>query len=58
MGKVIAVCTSRQKGTQKRNVGSARFRADWGIENDALLWTTEPLEKIWWWRATISNLCR
>ena len=35
MGKVIAVCTSRQKGTQKRNVGSARFRADWGIENDA-----------------------
>ena len=35
MGKVIAVCTSRQKGTQKRNAGSARFRADWGIENDA-----------------------
>ena len=36
MGKVIAVCTSPAKGTQKTNVGTANFIADWGIENDAL----------------------
>lgn len=35
MGKVIAVCTSPEKGTQKTNVGSAKFIAGWGIENDA-----------------------
>ena len=35
MGKVIAVCVSQQKGTQKQNVGSARFVADWGSEGDA-----------------------
>ncbi len=35
MGNVIAVCTSPAKGTQKTNVGSARFVEDWGIEGDA-----------------------
>lgn len=35
MGKVIAVCTSLEKGTQKTNVGTATFITDWGIENDA-----------------------
>ena len=35
MGKVIAVCVSEQKGTQKKNVGAARFIEDWGIEGDA-----------------------
>ena len=35
MGKVIAVCTSPEKGTRKTNVGTARFIAGWGIENDA-----------------------
>ena len=35
MGNVIAVCTSPEKGTQKKNVGSALFITDWGIENDA-----------------------
>ena len=35
MGRVIAVCISEKKGTQKRNVGSARFLTDWGIEGDA-----------------------
>ena len=35
MGKVIAVCTSPAQGTQKTNVGTANFIADWGIENDA-----------------------
>ena len=35
MGKVIAVCTSPEKGTQKHNVGCARLVEDWGIEGDA-----------------------
>jgi len=34
-GKVIAVCISEKRGTQKKNVGSAVFRESWGIENDA-----------------------
>lgn len=35
MGNIIAVCSSEQKGTQKRNVNSAVFIEDWGIEGDA-----------------------
>jgi TatD DNase family protein len=35
MGKVIAVCISREKGTQKENVGKAEFLEDWGIQGDA-----------------------
>ena len=35
MGKIIAVCVSEKKGTQKKNVGSAVLVADHGIENDA-----------------------
>ena len=35
MGKVLAVCISEKKGTEQRNVGSARFIEDWGIENDS-----------------------
>lgn len=35
MGNVLAVCTSKEKGTQKENVGTAVFTADWGIEGDA-----------------------
>ena len=35
MGKVLAVCISEMKGTQKRNVGSAVFVEDWGLEGDA-----------------------
>ena len=35
MGKVIAVCTSEKKGTQKTNVGTVTLKEDWGIENDA-----------------------
>lgn len=34
-GEVIAVCTSERKGTRKRDVGQAQFRAEWGIEGDA-----------------------
>ena len=35
MGNVIAVCVSEHKGTQKKNVGSAVFIENWGIEGDA-----------------------
>ena len=34
-GKVIAVCLSKETGTNKVNVGSARFIENWGLENDA-----------------------
>ena len=35
MGKIIAVCTGPEKGTQKQNVGSALLVEDWGIQGDA-----------------------
>lgn len=35
MGKVLGVCISEHKGTQKKNVHTAKFIEDWGIENDA-----------------------
>ena len=35
MGKVLGVCISEKKGTQKENIHEARFIEDWGIENDA-----------------------
>ena len=34
-GKVIAGCISEKRGTQKKNIGKALFRENWGIENDA-----------------------
>jgi MOSC domain-containing protein YiiM len=35
MGKVIAVCVSEIKGIQKKNVHTAKFIEDFGIEKDA-----------------------
>lgn len=35
MGKVIAVCISEKKGTQKQEVNEIRLVEDWGIEKDA-----------------------
>ena len=35
MGKVIAICTSEARGTQKQPRQSARFAVDWGIQDDA-----------------------
>jgi MOSC domain-containing protein YiiM len=35
MGKVIAVCISEKRGTQKINSGRAKFIQNYGIENDA-----------------------
>jgi TatD DNase family protein len=35
MGKVIAVCISEKKGTQKININNAKFIENFGIENDA-----------------------
>lgn len=34
-GKVVAVCTSVNKGQRKHNVGSARLIPDMGLEGDA-----------------------
>ncbi len=34
-GKVIAVCTSKKKGTRKQNINQAELRPDWGIVGDA-----------------------
>lgn len=34
-GKVVAICISQRKGTQKRDVGEGRLIKDYGIENDA-----------------------
>jgi MOSC domain-containing protein YiiM len=35
MGKILAVCISKQKGTLKKNVGEADLIEDWGIKDDA-----------------------
>lgn len=35
IGKVMAVCISEKKGTQKKNVNSANLMVEHGIENDA-----------------------
>ena len=35
MGKLIAVCISKMRGTQKKEVQSACLKPDWGIEGDA-----------------------
>ena len=35
MGKIMAVNISEERGTQKKNVHSARLIEDWGIEHDA-----------------------
>ncbi|MGB4659272.1 MAG: MOSC domain-containing protein [Mobilitalea sp.] len=35
MGKVVAVCTSERKGTQKIDVKKAEFIEDFGIKGDA-----------------------
>lgn len=35
MGKVVAVCRSEQKGTQKINIKTGLFIEDYGLEQDA-----------------------
>ncbi len=34
-GKIVAICTSPEKGTQKRNIHQANFVRNFGIEGDA-----------------------
>jgi MOSC domain-containing protein YiiM len=34
-GKIVAVCTSANKGERKKNVGSCRLLTDLGLEGDA-----------------------
>lgn len=35
MNKIIAICTSKEKGTSKQEVSNANIIEDYGIENDA-----------------------
>ena len=35
MGKILAICMSERRGTQKHRVESAKLVKDWGIEGDA-----------------------
>ncbi|MEG6616854.1 MOSC domain-containing protein [Peptococcaceae bacterium 1198_IL3148] len=35
MGKIVAVCTSPEKGMRKKNVGSGNLVIDFGLEGDA-----------------------
>lgn len=35
MGKIIAVCTSPARGTEKNNVGRAYLKEGWGLDGDA-----------------------
>ena len=35
MGKIIAICISEKRGTQKKRVPEAEFVEDWGIRGDA-----------------------
>lgn len=35
MGKLIGICVSEKRGTQKQEIGQARLISDWGIEGDA-----------------------
>lgn len=35
MGKILAICISKKKGTLKNEVEEAKFIEDFGIENDA-----------------------
>lgn len=35
MGRVIAVCSSEKKGTQKQNIGKGTFKVDHGLVGDA-----------------------
>lgn len=35
MGKIVAICISEAKGTQKHEVQNAYLKEEWGIEGDA-----------------------
>ena len=35
MGKVIAVCISKEKGTQKYRIPEGEFIEEWGLRDDA-----------------------
>ena len=35
MGKVLAICISKKRGTQKETIDKAEFQTNWGIVNDA-----------------------
>ena len=35
MGRILAVCASPARGTEKRRVGAGRFTPEWGLVGDA-----------------------
>lgn len=35
MGKIMAVCISEKRGTQKKNIDKVRLLENWGLEGDA-----------------------
>lgn len=35
MGKILAICISKKRGTQKETIDRAEFKTNWGISNDA-----------------------
>ena len=35
MGKVLGICVSEKRGTQKKEVNEAILKENWGIEGDA-----------------------
>ena len=35
MGKIVAICISEKRGTQKKRIPEAEFVEDWGIKGDA-----------------------
>ena len=35
MGKIVAVCSSEEKGTRKKNIGEGVLKVDFGLEGDA-----------------------
>ena len=44
MGKIIAVCMSETRGTEKKNIGRAYLKEDWGLEGDCLLYTSDAAD--------------
>lgn len=35
MGKIIAICISEKRGTEKKNIGECNIIEGFGLENDA-----------------------
>ena len=38
MGKILGICISEKRGTEKHEIQEANLVKDWGIEGDLLIW--------------------